>query len=192
MIIKKISEDQVKVLIESADINQYKTPYHKLNIQDEDSIEFIYQLLFLIYEQTGVSFLENAVFVEARPAQGCNYFITFTRKAEEDEGILLQKEDLQEALYIYMLRRLEDLPAFLRALRTHKALLPHRCALYRMKESYYIILEYSPEQSRGAEFDKLLLILNEFAERCSMPAELDGRLIERGKTICDALPLDGF
>ncbi|MBR5782611.1 MAG: adaptor protein MecA [Clostridia bacterium] len=183
MIIKKISDDQVKVLIESTDVNRYRIPYHKLSLQDDESMDFLYHLLFLIFEETGVSFLENAVTVEARLATGGNYFITFTR-SEDEEGMLLQKEEQSEALYIFSPEHIEDIAGFVTALRRMPTL-PSRCALYKWNREYYILLEYPDEPFKS----NALTQLNEYASLCRDSSLLEGILCERGQLICPALPL---
>lgn len=187
MIIKKISDDTVKVLVESEDINHYKVPYHKLSDQDEDSIEFIFELLLLIYEETGVSFLENAVNIQAWPAAGDNFFLEI-QKLVEEEGVFFSKEgDNESDLYIFALDRIADLSGLMELLSGQAILFPERCELFRLAETYFVVMEFSPTQSSTVAFKKLLIRLCEFALPCRAPRELEGKLCERGRLVCPSL-----
>ena len=187
MIIKKISEDTVKVLIESEDINHYRVPYHKLSDRDEDSIEFIFELLFLIYEETGVSFLENAVNIQAWPAAGDNFFLEI-QKLVDEEGVFFSKEGASESdLYIFALDQVSDICGLMELLRQQAVFFPERCELYRLAETYFVVMEFSPMQSANAGFKKLLIRLCEFALPCRAPTELEGKLCERGRLVCPSL-----
>ncbi len=188
MIIKKISEECVKVLIESEDINRYNIPYHKLSSSDEESVEFIYRLLFLIFEETGVSFLESAISVEASPACGGNYFLTLSRKSEESEGMSLRKEgQIQSDMFIFALEKIEDLWGVKGAMEQYKCFIPERCALYKMAGSYYVILDFPVEQTGHPDFDKFMRRLGEYLQPLRATPESEGYLCERGKLICPAL-----
>lgn len=188
MIIKKISEECVKVLIETRDINRYNVPYHKLSGADEESVEFIYRLLFIIYEETGVSFLESAISVEACPACGGNYFLTLCRKSEESEGLSLRKEgEVQSDTFIYALERAEDLQGLKIALGHYGRFIPNRCALYRMNGTYYVIMDFPAEQTALPDFKALTYCIGEYLEPLKATPESEGYLCERGTLICPAL-----
>lgn len=190
MIIKKISEECVKVLIESEDINRYNIPYHKLSSSDEDSVEFIYRLLFVISEQTGVNLLESAISVEASPACGGNYFLTLSRKNEESEGMSLRKEGQpQSDMFIFALESAEDLHGVIDVLKQHKCFIPKRCSLYRLTGRYYIIMDFPAEQTEHKDFDKMMRHLGEYLLPLRATPESEGYLCERGELICPALIL---
>ncbi len=188
MIIKKISEECVKVLIEADDINRYNIPYYKLSSTDEESVEFIYRLLFLIFEQTGVSFLESAISVEASPACGGNFFLTISRKAEQQEGMFLRKEgEIQSDMFLFKLERLSDLKSVKTVLEQYRRFIPERCALYKLFGTYYIIFDFSVSQTQNEHFEKFLRQLSEYLLPLKATPENEGYLCERGKLICPAL-----
>ncbi len=188
MIIKKISEKCVKVLIESDDINRYKIPYHKLSSSDEDSLDFIYRLLFLIFDETGVSFLENAVDIQAFPAYGNNYYITVTRTDEQQEGLSLSKDSVENGDFlIFAAERLEDLLGINKLISRNPRLMPENSILYKYAGQYYIVLTFSLSQVENPAFKAFLLQLQEFAQLCKALPESEGILCERGKIIRSAL-----
>ena len=188
MIIKKISEECVKVLIESEDINRYNIPYHKLSSSDEESVEFIYRLLFLILEQTGVNMLESAISVEASPACGGNYFLMLSRKNEESEGMSLRKEgQIQSDMFIFALEDLKDLWGVKAVFEQNRNFIPERCALYRMAGSYYVIIDFPVEQTEHKDFKKMMRQLHEYLLPLRATPESEGYLCERGRLICPAL-----
>lgn len=187
MIIKKISDECVKVLIESEDINRYNIPYYKLSSTDEESVEFIYRLLFLIFEQTGISFLETAISVEATPACAGNFFLTITRK-EESEGMFLRKEgETQSDMFLFALEDLSDLAGVKRVMEEHGRFIPERCSLYKMAERYYVIFDFSVKQTQNEAFEIFLRQLDEYLLPLRATPESEGYLCERGKIICPAL-----
>lgn len=188
MIIKKISEECVKVLIESDDVNRYNIPYYKLSSTDDESVEFIYRLLFLIYEQTGVSFLETAISVEASPACGGNFFLTISRKAEQQEGMFLRKEgEIQSDMFLFKLETPSDLTGVKSVLEQHKRFIPERCALYKLAGNYYIIFDFSVSQTENEQFEKFIRQLGEYLFPLKATPESEGYLCERGKLICPIL-----
>ncbi len=188
MKIKKISADQVKVLIESEDINRYQVPYHKLSAGDDESVEFIYHLLFLIFDETGVSFLENVISVEAYPACAGNYYITITRTDEQGEGISLTKEDTRgQSAYIFCIEKLEHLEGVTAVLEQHPSFIPDASPLYKYNGKYYLLLDFSQQQTEKKEFSSFLLRLGEYMFPCKAVPENEGFLLERGKLICAAL-----
>ncbi len=188
MIIKKLSCDSVKVLIESEDIDKYNVPYHKLSIHDEDSVEFIYRLLFSIYDQTGVSLTEGALNVEAIPACAGNYFITVSRKKDTDEGIfLLKQDDRQGDIFIFSPDLLEDVEGMALLFASHPDMKPSEAALYCLEEKYYILLRFPLHVSESEDFGIFLLKLSEYATRCPYSFENEGVLHERGRLVCGSL-----
>lgn len=188
MIIKKISEECVKVLIETEDINRYNIPYHKLSSNDEESVEFIYRLLFLIFEETGVSFLESAISVEASPACAGNYFLTLSRKSTQSEGMSLRKEgQVQSDMFIYALDTPEDLWGVRNVLKKYTLFIPERCALYKLAGNYYIIFDFPIEQTTHPDFEKFMRMMDEYLQPLRATPESEGYLCERGKLICPAL-----
>ena len=191
MIIKKISEECVKVLIESEDINRYNIPYHKLSSSDDDSVEFIYRLLFVISEQTGVNLLESAISVEASPACGGNYFLTLCRKNEDSEGMSLRKEgQMPGDMFIFAVEAPQDLHGVKCILEQYKYIIPERCSLYQMAERYYVIMDFSVEQTEHRDFDRLMRGLGEYMLPLRATPESEGYLCERGKLVCPALFLN--
>jgi len=188
MIIKKINEECVKVLVETQDINRYNVPYHKLSGADEESVEFIYRLLFIIYEETGVSFLESAVSVEASPACGGNYFLTLCRKSEESEGMSLRKEgQTLSDTFLFSTEHPEELKGLKIALEQYGRFIPNRCALYRMNGTYFVILDFPAEQTALPDFKALTYRIGEYLRPLKATPENEGYLCERGRLICPAL-----
>lgn len=188
MKIKKLSEDRVKVLVESEDINRYKVPYQRLSMADEESAEFIYELLFLIFEETGVSFLENAVSLEISPACGGNYYITVTRSEEKDGWVLLTRGSPDsEDMYIFALHKLTDLAGLAALFKIHPTLLPSSSALYKYIDTYYVVLEFPPQLTALDDFSVFLLQLSEYMDPCRARTENEGILLERGRLICSTL-----
>lgn len=187
MKIKKLSENRVKVLIESQDIARYRVPYHRLNTADEHSAEFIYLLLVKIKEQTGISFLECSVLLEASPACGGNYYITVTGGPESDGWQLRKEGGESEECRIFSPRRLQDLGRAIKIFDRFPFLRPEGSALYKYGGTYYCVLDFSPVQMAHKEFDLLILQLSEFMTPCKGSAENEGVLLERGTLISPLL-----
>lgn len=187
MKIKKLSEDKVKVLIESEDIHRYKVPYHRLSTADEQSAEFIYEILFLIFEQTGVSFLECAVSLEATLAYGGNYYITVTKNQDPDGSLHLTKgDDDCGEIYIFETEKLVDILQFTKLCK-NLPILPIGDALYKYGKNYYVILEFTAGQIASEDFPVTLIRFSEFLTPCKASIENEGLLLERGQLICRSL-----
>lgn len=178
--IKPISDQQVKVLVENEDIRKYKIPFEKVSATDNDSMEFIYRLLFMILEETGISFLEDDLNVEVYPACGGNYYVMIAKEKDGD-GIRLQKESTDSGdMHILQIEKAQDIRGAMQCLRQNCALLPHRISLYSYGRAYYLLMEFTPEQVANANFKILKLQLNEFGNFCRKAIEYEGILAEHG------------
>ena len=181
MIIKKISDDCVKVLIEAEDIQRYKVPYATLSTADEASAEFIYRLLFLIYEETGISFLEDGISVEAYPACNENYYITLTRDGDADSPMRLIKEgDEETEIFVFQIKNLKDLCGVQRLLEYTPRLFPKESKLYKCFGKYYLYFTFLPAQTEKNDFGQLLRSLCEYTDPCKSSLLCEGILNEWG------------
>ncbi|MBQ6946713.1 MAG: adaptor protein MecA [Clostridia bacterium] len=187
MKIKKITDNRVKVLVESGDISKYRVPYHRLNTADDQSAEFIYQLLLKIKEQTGISFLETSILLEATPTIGGNYYVTITGGNESDGWILQKDNEKEEELRIFCLENPKDLPDAAKLFVKYPALLPESSALYKYAGRYYCVLEFSSLQMAHKDFSPLTLQLAEYMIPCKGSPENEGILLERGQMISPLL-----
>ncbi len=188
MIIKKITDKRVKVLIEAKDIRDYKVPYQRLNTADDQSAEFIYKILLKILEETGISFLENALILEATPACGGNYYITITVGNDPDTPLQLRKSGGEnDEMRIFLLQHPDHIRGMQKILAGHPTLLPSESSLYLYQNRLYCTMEFSPMQLEHPKFAALMLQLNEYGLPCRTGVEYEGILVERGKMIDSAV-----
>lgn len=188
---KVLSEHCVKVLMETEDICRFDLPFTALHAEDEKTLEFIYRLLFLVWEETGISFVEGDVTVTARSGCGSGYYIVITRGADPaGDGIRLVKDiDAPEnAMLIYTFKEYRDILGLRHCVRRFPAFVPKTARLQRYGGYYYIVLEFTPVQIADRSWQIFETELGEFYQKCKKPFETEALLTEHGTLVCDALP----
>ena len=81
--IKKISEQKVKITLSQQELTEFSVEYEQLDCGDDDTRDFLLQLLELAWQATGFYPEEGRLYVEAYPdADGCTIF--FAAAAERD------------------------------------------------------------------------------------------------------------
>ncbi len=187
---KVLSENSVKVLVETEDIRRFDMPLSALRADDPKTLEFIYRLLFMVLEETDVSFLESEVTVTARGGYGEGYYIVITREnGPSRDGIrFVMSGDVPEnAMFIYTFREYRDILGLRHCLERFPAFAPRGACLRRYGETYYILLEFTPEQVADKNWTIFESELGEFYRKCQKPYDTEAFLAERGTLICPAL-----
>ena len=188
MKIKVLSDASVKVLMENEDINTYQMPFSALNQNDAHSLEFICELLFIILEKTGISFLEDDLMIEATGGWGGNYYILVSR-SDQSVGIHLKKDghQLDNVMFIYMFTNPRDFRGLAACFARFSNFIPTDSELFKLGKQYYILLAFDAEQTKNPAFRMLECSLCEYFEKCRRITELEGVLRERGEMLCATL-----
>lgn len=188
MKIKVLSDASVKVLMENEDINAYQMPFSALNQNDAHSLEFICELLFIILEKTGISFLEDDLMIEATGGWGGNYYILVSR-SDQSVGIHLKKDghQLDNVMFIYMFTNPRDFRGLSACFARFSNFVPTDSELFKLGKQYYILLAFDAEQTKNPAFRMLESSLCEYFEKCRRITELEGVLRERGEMLCATL-----
>lgn len=188
MKIKVLSDASVKVLMENEDINAYQMPFSALNQNDAHSLEFICELLFIILEKTGISFLEDDLMIEATGGWGGNYYILVSR-SDQSVGIHLKKDghQLDNVMFIYMFTNPRDFRGLATCFARFSNFIPTDSELFKLGKQYYILLSFDAEQTKHPAFSMLGCSLCEYFKKCRHIPELEGVLRERGEMLCATL-----
>ncbi len=165
MLVKVIDENRVKILMEDRDIELYDLPFEKLNDNDPVSRAFIYDLIQMTYEQTGVNFQGAHLMIEVVPGVSRTYYILMTRmQIDGEDGVEFGKADLSEAeMYIFRVEFGTDVIKFFEYL---KRCPPEKSELYRYENAYYITLSFYPHITQEWDLKEHLNILEEYGTRC--------------------------
>ncbi|MBQ7935131.1 MAG: adaptor protein MecA [Clostridia bacterium] len=182
MLVKVLDENRVKILMEDQDIDLYDLPFEKLNYDDPFSRAFIYELIQITYDQTGVNFQDCRLMIEVVPGVSRTYYILLTKmQLEGREKIEFDKADRTELeMYIFRVERGSDVLKFFRSLKTHQ---PEKSDLYFYNGSYYIALSFPPHFSNDPAFLRFLHCLEEFGGRCRFRYTNESILREWGERL---------
>ena len=81
--IKRISEQKIKIILTEEKLTEFSVDYDRLDGSDEDTRDFLLQLLELAWQATGFYPEEGRLYVEAYPSDnGCTIF--FSAASRED------------------------------------------------------------------------------------------------------------
>ena len=165
MLVKVLDENRVKILMEDQDIELYDLPFEKLNNEDPVSRAFLYELIQLTYEQTGVNFQDCHLMVGVVPGVSRAYYILLTRMSYEGDGGVEREytERTEPEMYIYKLDQGEDVIKFFQYLQNCP---PQKSELYRYNGVYYILLNFFPHAPNDCFFEQQLTRLEEYGSRC--------------------------
>lgn len=183
MLVKVLDENRVKILMEDQDIAYYDLPFDKISDDDPVSKAFIYELLHKTYERTGMNFQNCRVMIEVVPGVAESYYILLTRIQEEGDGKFEfgKTEMAEREMYVFKLDRAQNVPVFFSLLRNCP---PEQSDLYYWNDIYYVTVFFAPAMIEKNEFKRLLLSLEEFADRCKFCYANEGFLKEWGECLC--------
>ena len=179
MLFKVINNDKVKILIEKEDIKNFE----KICFDNdcEDTKKAIAVLLIGIYEQTGLNFLNNSVFVESVKGYSDTYYIIITRLKECNKN----NSDSEEVdMYLFIIENIEDILDLSKKFIAKDVSLKYS-RLYRYKNKLYIGLYFTPEEIAKKDFDKLISSIEKDYTRCRWSILNDVILNEWGSLICE-------
>ena len=182
MLLKVLDENRVKILIEDQDIELYDLPFEKINYDDRYSRAFIMELLQKTYEETGVNFCECKVMVEVIPGVSNSYYILLSKiEGEGDKQIEFDKaEPSENDAYIFCLKTAEDLIRFLKQIYLFY---PIKNEVYFYNDSYYVLLNFTPQATSKNEFGFFLSQMEEYGERCKFKIINEAVLKEWGELL---------
>lgn len=165
MLLKVLDENRVKILIEDQDIELYDLPFEKINYDDRYSRAFIMELLQKTYEETGMNFCECKVMVEVIPGVSKSYYILLSKiDGPGDMQIEFDKAEATENdAYIFCIETAEKL---IRFLKQFNFFYPIKNDVYFYNNSYYVLLNFSPQITSRNEFGSFLSKMEEYGERC--------------------------
>ncbi len=179
MRLKVLDENRVKILIEDQDIELYDLPFEKINYDDRYSRAFIMELLQKTYEETGVNFFECKVMVEVIPGVSKSYYILLSKiNRSGDMQIEFDKaEPSENDTYIFCIETAEKLIRFLKQINMFY---PIKNEVYFYNNSYYVLLNFTPQITSRNEFGLFLSKMEEYGERCKFKITNEAILKEWG------------
>lgn len=178
MIVKALDKNRVKILMEDRDIEQFGLPFEKLNYEDPYSKAFIFDLMKIAREQTGVDFQESRTMVEVVPGASRSYYILMTKLMGDGENSVEfdKAEQGETTQYIYQFESGENL---LRFCTKTKDAAPSE--LYYLNGFYYLVLHVLPQ--RMAELGGTMELIEEYGNKCLYDYVNEGILAERGELL---------
>lgn len=182
MLLKVLDENRVKILIEDQDIVLYDLPFEKINYDDRYSRAFIMELLQKTYEETGLNFCECKVMVEVIPGVSNSYYILLSKiEGNGEKQIEFDKaESSENDAYIFCLKTAEDLIRFLKQIHLFY---PIKNDVYFFNDSYYVLLNFTPQVTSKNEFGLFLSKMEEYGERCKFKIINEAVLKEWGELL---------
>lgn len=191
MLLKVLDENKVKILIEDQDIEFYDLPFEKINYDDRYSRAFIMELLQKTYDETGLNFFECKVMVEVIPGVSNSYYILLSKMdGHGDKKIEFDKaEPSENDVYIFHLKSAEKLILFLKQCHSLYSI---KNEVYFYNNSYYVVLNFTPQMTSKNEFGLFLSKMEEYGERCKFKIINEAILKEWGELLAGPNAMEQF
>ena len=145
MKIEKLSDERIKVTLQSIDMKKWNITYESLSADTPETNDAVWNIILKITEETGVDFKNCRLTIEVVRASSGNCVLFINKKEHQIRYKYKRKNCLREMASVYRFKNLDDVINFTKNNLYYCFLFDGKNSIYRYNNELLLVINYAPE-----------------------------------------------